>query len=305
VLLEAAGWEIAEARCATPEELIDRGAGATALLGSYLPVTRAVLEALPAVAIVATDSVGFENVDIEAASELGVWVTNVPGAATGEVAAHALAMTLALVRQLPFYDRSVRAGEWRLLPGLPRRLEEVTVAAIGLGRIGRRYVELMRPVVGRLVAADPLVPASAWPDGVDRCEVDEAFAAADVVSLHLPLDAATRHLVGERTLALMRPGGYVVNVSRGGLVDPVALLASLDSGRLAGAALDVFDPEPPDPSSPLLHHPRILVTPHVAYLSDASTAAYLVGQAENVLAWQRTGRPLTPVAEPGLGTATR
>ena len=304
-LLEAAGWDITEARCATADELVEHGQGADALLGSYVPVTRAVLQSLPAVAIVATDSVGFENVDLDAARELGVWVANVPGAATDEVAEHALAMSLALIRQLPFYDRSVRAGAWGPLPGPPRKMETLTVAVIGLGRIGRRYAELAQPIAGRVVGADPMLPADAWPEGVERCEVDDAFAAADLVSLHLPLDAATRHLAGERMFGLMRPGGYVVNVSRGGLVDPDALLAALGCGRLAGAALDVFDPEPPDPASPLLHHPRVLATPHVAYLSDASTAAYLRGQAENVLAWQRTGRPLTPVAEPVPGTERR
>jgi len=304
-MLEAAGWEIAEARCRTPEELVAEGAGADALLGSYLPVTRVVLEALPAVAIVATDSVGYENVDLDAARELGVWVANVPGAASDEVAEHALAMSLALARQLPFYDRSVRAGEWGLLPNPPRQMRELTVAAVGLGRIGRRFAELMLPIAGRVVGADPLLPATAWPQAVERCDVDDAFAATDIVSLHLPLDADTRHLAGERTFGLMRPGSYLVNVSRGGLVEPRALLEALDSGRLAGAALDVFDPEPPDPASPLLHHPRVLATPHVAYLSDASTAAYLRGQAENVLAWQRTGRPLTPVAEPAPGTARK
>jgi phosphoglycerate dehydrogenase-like enzyme len=225
-------------------------------------------------------------------------VATIPDAAVDEVASHALALALALVRHLPWTDRDVRAGSWVLAvddpPRVPRAL---TFAVLGVGRIGRRAAELAGGVFGRVAGHDPYVPAGRWPAGVERLELDELLAQADVLSLHLPLTPESQGLVDAALIARMPRGASLVNVSRGGLVDHAALLAALDAGQLAGAGLDVLDVEPPPADHPVLHHPRVLITPHAAFLSDRSLDAYPRRQAENVLAWQRTGRPLTAARE--------
>ena len=299
-MLEAAGWRISEATCRTEADVMAVVGGATALLVAAAPVTRAVIERAPCLRLVVTASVGFDHIDLAAAHERGIWVANVPDAATQEVASHALAMALAMIRHLPFLDRSVRRGEWTAATtGAPPRTSDATLAIIGLGRIGRTLASMARPVFGRIVGHDPAVAPAAPPAGVEVLTgMDDAFAQADVVSLHLPLTAETRHLVDARRLGLMRPGGYLVNVSRGDLIDSGALLAALQSGLLAGAALDVLPVEPPPPDDPLVGHPRILVTPHAAYFSRHADRAYLQKQAENVLTWSATGRPRNPVGTP-------
>ena len=166
-----------------------------------------------------------------------------------------------------------------------------------MGRIGRRVAELGRPFFGRVVAHDPHVADGAWPSGVERTELDAVFATADLVSLHLALTPESQRLVDGRRLGLMRGQSYLVNVSRGGLVDHDALLAALDNGTLAGAGLDVLSTEPPPPSDPLLSHPSVLLSPHVAFLSIDAERGYYRSQAENVVSWFETGRPLTPVVE--------
>ncbi|MDI3388537.1 NAD(P)-dependent oxidoreductase [Streptomyces sp. B-S-A8] len=150
-----------------------------------------------------------------------------------------------------------------------------------------------------MAAFDPHAAPERWPGGVERTgSVDDLAATADLLSLHLPLTDGTRGLVDARLLGLMRPGGFLVNVARGELVDRDALLAAVDSGRLTGAAVDVFPVEPPPTDDPLRRHPRIRLSPHVAYLSGTSHRAYVCKPAENVIAWHRTGRPLTPVVDP-------
>lgn len=299
-VLERAGLRVQVRELRTGEELVAVVAELqpAAVLVTYLPVGEQAFAAAPSIRIVSCGAVGFDCVDVDAASRAGAWVCNVPDAATEEVATHALAMALALVRHLPFLDRHVRDGGWSYeATGVPGRLSEVTLAVIGMGRIGRRLAELGGGLFGEIAGYDPLVADGAWPAGVRRASLTECLSGADVVSLHVPLTADTDRLIDADTLGMMRPGAYLVNVSRGGLIDTAALLASLDRGHLAGAALDVTDPEPPAPGDAVRRHPRILVTPHAAFHSSRALDAYLIRQAENVAAWHRDGRPCTPVNE--------
>lgn len=294
-VLEEAGFDVVVADTVDPLLLSERAAGATALLVSYAKVDADLLTSLPALRLVATQSVGVDMVDLDACRRRGIEVSNVPDAATEEVAAHAFAMTLALLRGLPLLDRDVRAGVWDGSRHVLRRPSEVTVGVVGLGRIGQRYAGLVQQVVGRVVGHDPAVDGL---DGVELLDLDDLLAVSDVVSLHLPLTAGTHHLLDDRRLGLLPDGAAVINVSRGPLVDPDALLAHLDSGHLGGAALDVLAHEPPSVDDPLVQHPRALVTPHVAYLSAASARDYVLRQAHNVAAFRQTGRPLDPVLAP-------
>lgn len=293
-LLEQAGFTVRFARTPAPADIVTVAEDADALLLGYAEVDRSLLDALPTVRIVATQSVGHDMVDLDACRERGIWVTNVPGAATEEVASHALAMTLALLRGLPHLDRDVRAGVWDGTRHELRRLSEVTVGVVGLGRIGRRYADYVRPLVGRVVGHDPVVTTV---HGVASLELDEVLACSDVVSLHLPLTGATRGLLDSRRLGLMREGASLVNVSRAGLVDHRGLLRRLEEGHLSAAALDVLPQEPPEPDDPLVAHSRVLVTPHAAYLSAASGLDYVLEQARNVAAWHVQGRPVSVVVE--------
>jgi D-3-phosphoglycerate dehydrogenase len=246
---------------------------------------------------VATVTVGVDHIDIAAASERGVWVANAPDTATEEVATTALAMALSLVRHLPFLDRHVRAGGWdAFATGERHRPSALALGIVGLGSIGSRLANLALPLFGRVLACDP-TPARPTPPGVELVGIDDLLAASDVVSLHLPAQPGAPPLLDAAGLARMRSGAFLVNAARGSLVDPAALLDALDSGRLAGAALDVVDGEPPAPDDRIRGHPRVLVTPHAAFFSSESAADTYAAQARNVIAWRESGRPLTPVVE--------
>lgn len=293
--LHAAGWEVRVAGAEDPAAVAATAAEAQALLIGYSPVGSEMLDALPQLRIVATQSVGTDMVDVAACAARGVAVSNVPASATEEVATHALAMALSLVRGLPHFDRSTKAGEWTFDAAVqPSRPSALTVGVLGLGRIGRRFAELSGPVFGDLIGYDP---ADFETPGIERCELEEVLRRANVLSLHLPLLPETTRLLDARRLALLPSGARIVNVARGGLVDAGALLAALDSGRVAGAALDVFESEPPAPDDPLLLHPSVLASPHVAFLSPESEVDYVLHQAENVIAMGRSGHPLSPVTQ--------
>ncbi|HYZ30101.1 MAG TPA: C-terminal binding protein [Thermoleophilaceae bacterium] len=295
-LLERSGWQVRTVGSTDSEAIVAAAPDAVAVCVGYARLGRETLERLACTRIVSTLSAGVDMVDVEAAHELGIWVANIPDAATEEVSSHAVAMALALVRHLPRLDREVRAGAWALdVLDPPRLPQTLTFAILGLGRIGRRAAELAHGIFGRVVAHDPFIDDDAWPAGVERVELEKLLATADVLSLHMPLvPDSERPLDGDR-LSQLPAGAFVVNVSRGELIDHAALLAALDDGHVAGAALDVLEAEPPPPDHPILSHPRVLLTPHAAFLSDRSARAYPLRQAENVLAWQRTGRPVTPV----------
>jgi len=297
-VLSAAGHELVQARCRTPAEVIEAARDADAVLVQYAPITAEVLAALPRLRLVSRYGVGVDVVDTDAARARGVWVCNVPDYGTTEVAMHAVALLLALLRNLREHDRQVRAGHWdhRLGGRLPRT-DGLTLGVVGLGRIGRTAMTGAAPWFGRVVGYDPYVPDDAWPARVERLPLDELFARSNAVTLHLPLTPETKGLVGAELLSRMPAGSYLVNTSRGGLVDPDAVLAALTDGRLAGAGLDVLPEEPPPPDHPLLAHPRALLTPHVAWYSEESEAELRHKAARNVVTWAATGRPDYAVVE--------
>ncbi|MFF4953244.1 C-terminal binding protein [Streptomyces chattanoogensis] len=298
-LLSQAGFDVRIADSAHPDAVVRAASEAVALLVGYARVDADLLDRLPHVRILATLSAGHDMIDIDAARARGLWVCNLPDAATEEVAVHALASALSLVRDLPGADAVVRSGGWTTdLPRLPRRTSELTLGLVGMGRIATRLAELAAPIFGRIAAYDPLCPAEHWPAAVRRMDLDALLACSDVLSLHAPLNDATRGLISSAQLERMPAGSFLVNVARGELVDPTAVLEALDSGHLAGAALDVLPVEPPAPDDPVRTHPGLLLSPHSAFLSDASRRAYVERPAENVIAWHRTGRPLTPVVTP-------
>lgn len=297
-VLETAGHELVTASCRTPAEVIEAGAGVDAFLVQYAPITADVFEALPQLRLVSRYGVGVDAVDTEAARDHGVWVCNVPDYGTTEVALHAVAMLLALLRNVAGHDREVRAGHWDYhLGGELRRPSSLTLGVLGLGRIGRMTAERAAPWFGAAAGYDPYLPDVAWPEGIERLDLTDVFARSSAVTLHLPLTDATSGLVGTDLLGRMPTGSYLVNTARGGLVDLDALVEALDSGQLAGVALDVLPQEPPPSRHPLLTHPRALITPHVAWYSAEAEVELRRKAAQNIADWAWTGRPTYAVVE--------
>jgi D-3-phosphoglycerate dehydrogenase len=302
-LLRDAGFEVRFLQSQDPDVIAAQAHDAEVLLVGYAPVSAQLMDRLPNLKMISLISMGFDNVDLDAATSRGIWVSNLPGVATEEVATHALALTLALIRNIPFYERSLPAGGWLDQPAvIPPRLSETTLGVVGLGRIGLTFARMASRVFGEVVGYDPLLPDTEETRrrlaeaGVRRTGLDDVIRGARVISLHVPLTPETRHLINEQTIALMQPGSFVVNVSRGQLIDSAALSAAIASGRLAGAALDVLDTEPAGAEHPLIGAgPEIIVTPHVAFLSDWTLREYVRLQAEHVLEWFRDGRPSQPV----------
>lgn len=189
-VLEEAGFEVELGQCRTPEEVIRAGHGASGLIVQYAPVTRAVFEQLPDVRVVCRYGVGVDTIDLQAAKEKGVWVANVPDYGVDEVATHAVAMVLALVRHVPAYDREIRAGHWHYLStGTLHRISTLTVGIVGMGRIGWAVAERLGLIFGRILGYAPLLADVAWPEKVERVDLATLFAHSEVVSLHLPLTA--------------------------------------------------------------------------------------------------------------------
>jgi D-3-phosphoglycerate dehydrogenase len=224
--------------------------------------------------------VGLDNIDVDAATASGVLVTNVPDYCVEEVSDHAVALVLAWTRGIVQADRQVRAGRWDPAGARMRRLSTLTCGVIGFGRIGRCTARKLRALGAHVLTSSPGRPADTG--GVPVVMLEELLGRSDVVIVHAPLTAATYHLLGARELSLMPPGSLLVNVSRGGLVDTAALAGALTRGHLSGAGLDVLEGEPAVPPE-LLEHPGVVITPHIAFSSDASVLDLRRSAAEEVV----------------------
>jgi D-3-phosphoglycerate dehydrogenase len=296
--LREAGFDVKVAQCRTEDDLVRESAGCSGVLAQYAPINAKVFQARPELRVVSRFGAGYDTVNVEDARRYGVWVANSPDYGVGEVATHALAMALALVRHLPSYDRDVRAGRWHYLSaGELRRPAELTLGILGLGRIGKRMAALAGAAFGRIVACDPYIADGDFPPRVERVALEDLWRESDVVSLHVPLTAETRGIAGARAFGAMRPGAWIVNTARGAVVELDALLAALDSGRLEGAGLDVLPKEPPEADHPVLRHPRVLLSPHAAFYSRQGERELRRKAAQNLIDWARTGRPTYVVVE--------
>jgi D-3-phosphoglycerate dehydrogenase / 2-oxoglutarate reductase len=256
-------------------------------------VTAALLDAAPRLRVIGRTGVGVDGIDLDAATARGIPVVVTPGANAAAMAEGAIALLLALVKRLPALDRAVRDGRWaerdRLAPG---DVAGTTLAIAGLGAIGRRTAALARALGMEVVASDPAL-------GDESVPLDEAVARADHLVLHVPLTPATRGLVSPALLERARPGLRLVNVSRGAVAPLDVLEAGLRSGALAGVALDVFDPEPPDPAHPLLRHPDVVCSPHALGLTPAAARAVAAAMSEGMAAVLDGGRA-PHVANPAI-----
>lgn len=284
----------------TAQDVIDQAQDASVLINQYTPITAEVLDALWRCKLVVRYGVGVDNVDVAAATARGVWVANVPDYGTEEVADHAIALTLSVLRGTALLDRSVRAGTWDYTVARPlRRLSTLTFGVIGCGAIGTATARRARALSMRVVGVDVRADRCGSERVIEPVELDELLASSDVVSLHASLDERSRHLIDEKALATMKSTTYLVNTARGALVDSAALVAALDAGQIAGAALDVLETEPPAGlDAALVGHPKTVLTPHAAWYSEESFTALKTEVAREAVRVLRGEPPRSPVNAP-------
>jgi D-3-phosphoglycerate dehydrogenase len=288
-ILAEVGCQIVASPDNKEETLIRLAPGMDAILTCWAPVTARVIDAAERCRHIARTGIGLDNIDVKRATERGILVTNVPDYCINEVAEHALALIFALARNIAGYHLATKHCEYSLVAGLPaERVSGKTLGIIGLGQIGRILAARAQAVGMKVVGTNR---SKQIPPGVQWLPLNELLAASDYVSLQAPLTPETRHLINRETLARMKPTAYLINTSRGGLVDHAALAEALDVGRLAGAGLDVQDPEPPDLAKPPYNHPHVIVTPHVAFYSSQATDELRGRVARQAAAFLRGERP--------------
>ena len=287
----------------SPAEVAELVADCFGAMVSTDPFDESVFAAAPDLRIVARVGVGYDAIDVEAASRAGVVVTTTPGANEETVADHTLALMLAAVRRIAEHDRNMRAGKWdRFGPMLSWELHGKVAGIVGAGAIGAKVIRRLQGFAVRVLFFDPVVATCEGAEKVDRLE--DLLSAADVVSLHTPLLPATRGLIGAREIALMGPDAILVNVARGGLVDEAALAAALTSGALRAAAFDVFVDEPPTDAS-LTELPNLVLSPHIGGVGVGSMTAMIDRAAASILELIQGTRPadaLNPAAFDGGAT---
>lgn len=266
-------------------QLAATGARALVLRGSK-PVSDRVLAAAPALKIVAKNGAGVDSVDLAAARQRSVAIAVAPAANADAVAEHALALMLALTRQLPLLDRMVRGGQWADSNWQGRDFRGAVVGIVGYGNIGRSTARLAAALGARVLVLRPHGQADSHATEPD---LDRFLAQIDILSLHCPLTERTRGMIGERELSLMRRGSLLINTARGPVVDEAALLRALQSGHLEGAGLDTFDTEPLPAGSPLLALPNVLLTPHVAGVTRNAALQVANITARNIVDYLATG----------------
>lgn len=293
-ILGEAGAELIEAPTQDEATLAKLAADVDAIATCWARVTNAVIEAAPRCRVISRMGIGLDNIALETATRRGIPVTNVPDYCIGEVADHALALLLACARKIAWFHQRTKSGEYQLKSGpLLRRLTGQTLGLLGLGPIARNLVPKARALGLSVIACTRT--GKAYDTGCRMVSLSELLEQSDYLSLHAPLTPETKHVLGAAQFSRMKPSAYLINTSRGGLVDHTALWQALEQRQLAGAALDVFEPEPPDLTLPLYRDERVIVTPHAAFASEESIielrtrvarqiAAVLLGQRpENIV----------------------
>lgn len=244
------------------------------------------IDAAPSLRVISKHGVGVDNIDLDAASRREIPVVVATGANAQSVAEHAIALLLTTVKRVLPLDAGLRAGKWEKPGFLGKELSGMTLGLIGFGAIARHTAALAKPFGIHVSAYDPFTDDAMFEQaGVARLNtVEDVLAGSDVISLHCPLTPETRNLLDDKRLARMRPGSYVINTARGGLIDEVALLRAMASGHIAGAGLDTFQTEPPPADHPFWQEPKVVVTPHIGGVTKEANVRVGIDAVEGVLA---------------------
>lgn len=267
--LAEVGAEVVLPPATDEASLAQAASGVDAIMTNWAKVTSTVIAAAPKCRIVSRLGIGLDNIDVAYATQHKIPVTNVPDYCLIEVAEHALALLLAQARKVAFYHHETQQGRYDLQAGAAlRRIEGQTLGIIGFGTIGQRLAAKAQ-ALGLRILATGRTPRDLF-GGMRWCELEELLQESDYISLHVPLTAETKHLIGASQLALLKPSAYLINTARGGVIDHAALAEALQRNQLAGAALDVQVPEPPDLNQAPYNDPRVIVTPHAAFVSVES-----------------------------------
>lgn len=290
----------------TPAEFLPHAADCHALLNTYAgAITAETMAQMPNCLIIARYGIGVDTIDLKAATAAGIIVTNNPTYCIEEVAEHTMALLLACARKIAFYDRAVRAGTWAVPPGKPIfRLAGSTLGLVGFGNIARQVAVRAGAFGMRVLFADPVVKEGQFKVPGKKEPLEKLLKESDFVSLHPPLTPQTRGMINDQTLALMKPTAFLINCSRGPVVETAALVRALDARRIAGCALDTVDPEPlPDPH-PLRGRDNVIITPHAAWYSEQAMVGLQAG-APNEVRRVLTGEWPVNVVNPEVRGRTR
>jgi D-3-phosphoglycerate dehydrogenase len=270
-------------QCKTEDDVISVVKDADAIIVQYAPVTKRVLDAAPNVKVVSEYGVGVDSIDIAACTERGIAVCNVPDYSYQEVSDQAIALTLALDRGIVVLDKQIRNGNYGLAAVKPlHRIAGRVFGVVGMGRIARAAAQKARGIGYEVIGTDiALQPGTTTGDGIPVVTFDEVLSRSDIVSVHVPLMPATRHLINAAALSKMKPGAILINTSRGGVVDTEALIAALKNKTIRGAGLDVFETEPLPEDHPLTALDNVVLTPHAGYYSEESLYELKTRPVEN------------------------
>ncbi|MEC9488833.1 MAG: C-terminal binding protein [Halanaerobium sp.] len=279
------GLELVACQCRCEDDVIEKAKDADAILNQYSPITRRVIESLENCKVIATYSIGLDKIDVQAATENGICVANVPDYCVEEVSNHTMAMILSLHRKLGVMDRAVKSNNWSYKVAKPIiRLSEKTIGLVALGKISKLVVKKMKPFCENIIAFDPYLSAEAAAElGVELVELEELLQRSDIVSLHAPLTEETRNMIDINELKMMKETAILINVGRGGLVNEDSLYTALKEGWIAAAGIDVMVNEPPEPNNPLLTLDNIIITPHGAFYSRESQAELQIRPTEEIV----------------------
>jgi D-3-phosphoglycerate dehydrogenase len=277
------GAKMTLAQVKNEEDLIRVCEQADGLINQYAPLTREVLERLPKCKVIAKYGVGVDSVDLKAATECGIIVTNVPDYCFDEVADHTISLILTLARKTAFFNQKVKSNQWDFRQGRPiHRIRNKTLGLIGCGRIGREVARKMSAFGVRVIAYDPYIGDTGR--SIAFVDLDTVLKESDFISIHCPLNESTRHLLGRREFQKMQRKPFVINVARGSVIEEEELIQALNEGWISGAGLDVLEKEPPDPHNPLLKMENVILSPHVAFYSEESIGELKRRAAEGVSA---------------------
>ncbi len=276
--------------CRTEDDVIERAFDADAIINQYAPFTRKVIKSLRKCKVISRYGVGVDSIDLKAATEYNIIVANVPDYCVDEVSTHAFSLILSCARAITMLDREVRGEKWNFTLAKPLyRTQGKIIGLFGLGRIARMLARKATSFGFKIIAYDPFVLDT--DSCVELVALEHLLYESDFLSIHAPLTDKTKHIIGEKELMMMKNSAYLINTSRGSLVDEKALYVALKEKRIAGAALDVMENEPPDWDNPLLSLENIIITPHISFYSEESYAELKTKTAEAVLSVLTGNKP--------------